>query len=59
MKEKPGDYLSSFVQNVADRMAELISHKLTNSSALVAVVEVKVETTVINNHIDNRKYTSI
>ena len=44
------------VQAAADKMATIISRRHTNSSALAAVIEVKVETTIINNHIDRSKW---
>ena len=41
--------LDPVLQSATDKVADTLSHKMSNSSALAAVVEIRVETTVVNN----------
>ena len=41
--------LDPVLQSAIDKVADTLSHKQSNSSALAAVVEIRVETTVVSN----------
>ena len=41
----------TLVQDAADKMAVVISRRQLNSTALAAIIEVHIETTVITSHI--------
>ena len=47
--------METLVRDAADSLASTVSRQTTNYSALSAVIEVKVETTVINTQIDAGK----
>ncbi|XP_013414285.1 protein jagged-1b isoform X2 [Lingula anatina] len=53
-ESQPADSVKSkpFVHRAAEDMSDVISNRMSNSSALVAVVEVKLETTIINKTVD-------
>ena len=41
--------MSEVVRDAADSLAELVSQQMTNNTALSAVIEVKLETVIVND----------
>ena len=42
--------LSPALRDAVNTLASVVTHRQTNSTALAAVMEVKVETTILSNH---------